>query len=162
MQFGRNLLGQEGGIDNIIQQFLDNDPNKYGTPPAAKQAIDSLTKGKVSQILTEQELSECGTDGAQCSVCLENFEAEDAKVVKMPCIHVFHQECLMPWLEQHNSCPSCRHELPTDDVDYENRKQDNGSVNELLDLVRETPNSNQNQNTGPDNNESRDPPSYFS
>ena len=47
----------------------------------------------------------------------------DERVRVMPCNHVYHPPCLAPWLAVHNSCPVCRHELPTDDAAYERSKQ---------------------------------------
>ena len=53
-------------------------------------------------------------------VCRDEFE-EAQRVQEMPCSagHAFHAACLAPWLAKHNSCPVCRHELPTDDSRYE-------------------------------------------
>ncbi|XP_008803049.1 E3 ubiquitin-protein ligase RING1-like [Phoenix dactylifera] len=102
------------GLEQLIQQLAENDPNRYGTPPAAKSAVGSLPDIKI----TEELLA---TDEAQCAVCKDTFEiGEEAK--QMPCKHIYHKDCILPWLELHNSCPVCRYELPTDDPDYENRR----------------------------------------
>jgi len=44
----------------------------------------------------------------ECAVCFESFIRDD-KVQQLPiCGHVFHPQCLEPWLKQRGSCPSCR------------------------------------------------------
>lgn len=51
-----------------------------------------------------------------CPICLEPFDQEEEDVVlQMPCArqHMFHRACLLQWLRDHNSCPVCRHCLPT-------------------------------------------------
>ncbi|KAG2317552.1 hypothetical protein Bca4012_068450 [Brassica carinata] len=103
------------GLEQLIQQLAENDPNRYGTPPASKSAVDALPTVKVTLDMLRSEMN-------QCAVCMDELE-EGGDVKEMPCKHVFHQGCLMPWLELHNSCPVCRYELPTDDPDYESTGQ---------------------------------------
>ncbi|KAL5545293.1 hypothetical protein UlMin_009077 [Ulmus minor] len=101
------------GLEQLIQQLAENDPNRYGTPPASKSAVEGLPVIKIQEELL-------GSDSSQCAVCKDTFEVgEEAK--QMPCKHIYHSDCILPWLELHNSCPVCRYELPTDDVDYEQR-----------------------------------------
>lgn len=43
-----------------------------------------------------------------CSICLENFAA-DQNICKLSrCAHEFHQECLKTWLTRRRKCPNCR------------------------------------------------------
>ncbi|CAH8392491.1 unnamed protein product [Eruca vesicaria subsp. sativa] len=48
-----------------------------------------------------------GEDGKRCAVCLEDFEAKET-VMLTPCKHMFHEECIVPWLKTKGQCPVCR------------------------------------------------------
>lgn len=58
----------------------------------------------------------------QCPVCMKEFEEND-NGKQLPCQHLFHTSCILPWLNITNTCPVCRDELPTDDPDYEEYKK---------------------------------------
>lgn len=42
-----------------------------------------------------------------CAICWEHLEIGRC----LPCSHVFHASCLLAWLHQDLSCPTCRHKL---------------------------------------------------
>ncbi|KAG5894686.1 hypothetical protein JTB14_034734 [Gonioctena quinquepunctata] len=50
---------------------------------------------------SEQELQE---NSDNCAICWEKMESAR----KLPCTHLFHNTCLLSWLEQDTSCPTCR------------------------------------------------------
>ncbi|XP_068659516.1 E3 ubiquitin-protein ligase SIRP1-like isoform X2 [Aristolochia californica] len=99
------------GLDILLQHLAENDPNRYGTPPAQKEAIEAMPTVKVGENLS-------------CSVCLEDFEI-GLEAKEMPCKHKFHSGCILPWLELHSSCPVCRFQMPSDAS-----KDQNGSGSE--------------------------------
>lgn len=103
------------GFEELLQQFMDSDNTRRGSPPAAKSAIEGLPT-----VLVQQEDVENGSD--LCAICKDVVELnEPAK--QLPCLHLYHSECILPWLTTRNSCPMCRHELPTDDPDYEEQRK---------------------------------------
>lgn len=89
-------------------------------PPASKKVVEKLP---VIKLEDEAMLkSKTGEEGAECCICKEKLRVGD-EMQEMPCKHLFHPLCLKPWLDEHNSCPICRHELPTDDHKYESWKE---------------------------------------
>lgn len=49
----------------------------------------------------------------QCSICLDTYKTGEticwAKTDE--CDHIFHQECIMEWMKDHDDCPLCRTNL---------------------------------------------------
>lgn len=48
----------------------------------------------------------------RCSICLDSFD-DKSQLCKKECGHYFHKACIAKWLEDHHTCPVCRHELKT-------------------------------------------------
>lgn len=89
------------GLEDLIEQLTQND--RHGPPPASQSAIDAMPTLKINQRHLHGD--------SHCPVCKEKFEL-GIEAREMPCKHIYHSDCIIPWLEQHNSCPVCRHELP--------------------------------------------------
>ncbi|KAK5583924.1 hypothetical protein RB653_005529 [Dictyostelium firmibasis] len=126
---------------------------KKGTPPASKKEIEKLKRDRVDQTIVDQKVD--------CAVCKDEFKWGD-DYIELPCQHLYHPDCILPWLEQHNSCPVCRFELKTDDDSYEKDKelkremeqQNNTNEDDNIDNQNTTTTTTTTTNTN--NNESED------
>ncbi|KAM6899287.1 E3 ubiquitin-protein ligase RNF115 [Xenentodon cancila] len=91
----------QGGLDSVITELLGQLENT-GPPPAEKEMISSLPTVCISEEQTDCRL--------ECPVCREEYSSGEY-VRKLPCLHYFHSECIVPWLELHDTCPVCRKSL---------------------------------------------------
>ncbi|KAJ1387008.1 Zinc finger, RING-type [Sesbania bispinosa] len=71
--------------------------------PASTEAIYSLKECKVMK------------PKDNCSICMEEFgdDVDGVTVSAMPCNHLFHQQCIVQWLQTNHVCPLCRYSMPT-------------------------------------------------
>ncbi|CAL5207171.1 unnamed protein product [Lathyrus oleraceus] len=53
--------------------------------------------------------------GRECVICKDEMRV-GRDVCELPCQHLFHWMCILPWLGKRNTCPCCRFRLPSDDV----------------------------------------------
>lgn len=80
-------------IDHPIWQIVT-----VGLPPSV---IDSIATFKYKR-------GEGLIEGADCSVCLTEFEEDDDLRLLPKCSHAFHLPCIDTWLSSHKTCPLCR------------------------------------------------------
>ena len=64
---------------------------------------DQITSQLASMLIRSQQVNTI----EQCGVCLESFVLGET-VLKLPCEHLFHSNCIVPWLRTNNTCLICR------------------------------------------------------
>lgn len=97
---GDYVWGRDG-LDAIVTQLL-NQMDGTGPPPLPRKQIDEIPTATVTQSQVDCKL--------KCSVCWEDFKLSEP-VRQLPCQHLYHAPCIVPWLELHGTCPICRQSL---------------------------------------------------
>jgi len=128
---GANQTG-EGYVnlaDFLNHTFQLHQQQRAGPPPASESAVKNL---KEVEVVDEKH----SLHGKDCAVCQDAFSQGD-KALQLPCEHFFHGDCVRPWLKDHNTCPTCRYELQTDDQEYEQGRKERMERREEAKRLRE-------------------------
>jgi len=80
--------------------------SKNESQSAPPQAASSATARKEAAEDMGEDTGETA-EGEVCSVCLSAYDACDL-LIRLPCEHLFHEQCISRWLQQDGSCPQCR------------------------------------------------------
>ncbi|KAL6602820.1 hypothetical protein ACP70R_043181 [Stipagrostis hirtigluma subsp. patula] len=92
-------------------------------PPASDELRDAAAEGGrpwrgsptaglpsfTYSLSIKQNLTDGGEkEAAACSVCLGAFQRGETVRLLPVCLHLYHEECIDPWLHAHSTCPLCR------------------------------------------------------
>ncbi|XP_070607120.1 E3 ubiquitin-protein ligase RNF149 isoform X2 [Erythrolamprus reginae] len=87
-----------------VQRFL------YTGSQFRSQGQREETIGAISllPLYTLKDEDKCwAIDTENCAICIENYKAKDT-VRLLPCKHIFHKQCIDPWLLEQRTCPMCK------------------------------------------------------
>ncbi|XXG46283.1 hypothetical protein AAC387_Pa02g1162 [Persea americana] len=111
-------LDESQNLDAVVEEpvLLAEERGPTTVPSSTTVAIEELeTTVPIEELETEEFVreEEIMGDLDTCSICLDSLVAvNDGTALRcMPCMHVFHEDCIMTWLEDSNSCPLCRFTL---------------------------------------------------
>jgi hypothetical protein len=110
--FNRNFHS-DGDFYEMARQMSEQEAQAQ----AKKNKASEAAVKKLPIVKIETKHCKKGEKGAElepptCTVCCEGIPL-GGKGMFMPCGHIYHPDCLNPWLKDHNTCPVCRYELPT-------------------------------------------------
>ena len=76
------------------------------------------SRGVEAVPMTTETISEAPTRSAlpsfECAICYNEIDIRNPSGYMLaPCDHLFHQDCLVRWMEVKMECPICRKDLPT-------------------------------------------------
>ncbi|KAJ4770054.1 hypothetical protein LUZ62_054311 [Rhynchospora pubera] len=73
-------------------------------PPRTNLAYNSFIDAPVTYVYQKDGKAEEN----ECVVCLGQFQQGEMVARLQFCSHLFHENCINPWLRQHKTCPICR------------------------------------------------------
>jgi hypothetical protein len=99
--------------------------NEFGN--AFEELLNKQNQGIDRQLFNEfpepkiDDVNKLDNEKRNCVICSEDFKSgEKAKL--LPCLHLFHKNCIKEWLEIKNVCPLCKFKLTRENINRQNSK----------------------------------------
>ena len=110
----RNRIRDNENIDDLLQIFEEedeelNDRRTYLFKEDAKEIMSYIPVSEVKEIKQEN-----GNE-LKCMICLYDINIGERECT-LPCLHIFHPECLEQWIVRKRLCPVCKYDISLDSL----------------------------------------------
>ena len=101
-------INNRQSIGTMFQELF-SDLESSGVRATDRDILNELPETNI------EDVSKLDSDKKNCVICLEDFKNRE-KAIILPCIHLFHKNCIKSWLKKNNSCPICKFKLTRDNL----------------------------------------------
>ena len=105
--------------DNLRNNVIHNHHiNPFHNHIRIRKKHDHGTDTQIMNQLPEafiEDVNKLDNEKKNCVICLEDFKTGD-KTIILPCIHIFHNNCIKNWLKKQNSCPICKFKISSENM----------------------------------------------
>lgn len=107
---GMGGMGGQNDLNELIERMLHHARDN----PTDAAIVSELPETKIDDI------NKLDNDKKNCVICMEDFKAGDTST-NLPCLHMFHTNCIQSWLKKQNTCPICKFKLTPENINNINR-----------------------------------------
>jgi len=115
IHYGSSLRHGNNISDRFNFIFEEMNNIHHHPRPTDKQLFNEFPETKI------EDINKLDPEKRNCVICLEDFKSGE-KATLLPCVHLFHKNCIKNWLKSKNSCPICKFELTRENINKQNNK----------------------------------------
>ena len=104
-----------GGDQNDLNEMIERMLHYSRENPTDQTIVSELPETKIDDI------KKLDKDKQNCVICMEDFKNGDV-TTNLPCLHMFHTNCIQSWLKTQNTCPICKFKLTAENINNINRR----------------------------------------
>lgn len=113
LKYGDIIIGQNNeSLDMILSQSLFSNGGEIIVAPVIRLNEEKQPEQKHAIDWNEIEKIQYNPNTSfnqtSCAICFTDFKQEETIINIKNCKHIFHEECIIPWLEKSYYCPLCR------------------------------------------------------
>lgn len=104
------VIGQATVSDEELARMLQAEFDREQSNSPERIAETRITEQSLNEFDLKTQKIKITNVNTNCSICQDSFShGQEARM--LPCCHIFHLECIDPWLARSSSCPMCREEI---------------------------------------------------
>ena len=110
----RNRIRENENIDDLLRIFEEEDEeiNERRNNLFKEDAKEIMRYIPVSEV---KEIKQENGNELKCMICLYDINIGETECT-LPCLHIFHPDCLEQWLVRKKACPVCKYDISLDSL----------------------------------------------